>query len=90
MSATDESVPLTYAYPYVNVSFGFHVAMTLANRPIASARQSKNMWMAVWEIFISLDRGAIVIKTLTIRDESQRIRPDSPQHLNKHVRQVEA
>jgi hypothetical protein len=33
-------------HPYVNLSFGCHVAMTLAKRPMPSARQSKNMWIA--------------------------------------------
>lgn len=33
-------------YPYVNRSFGFHVAITEAKRPIAMAMQSNAIWIA--------------------------------------------
>lgn len=59
----------------MNVSFRGQVAMTLASRPMASARQSKNMWMAgkAWGELVSL--WLISQQRAVIHDSQSEIRP---------------
>lgn len=70
------------------------VAMTLAKRPMPSARQSKNICMAA-AINRSISRGLEAVseseeRALTIRDQPQTICPDAVRHLDKHEGEVEA
>lgn len=77
----------------MKTSFEGQVAMTLAKRPIASARQSKNMWIAVRKedgMSQLLSEREKKGERRTVRDEAEAVGPDAVRHLNKHVGEVQA
>ena len=75
-------------YPYVNRSFGGHVAITEAKSPIPIAIQSKAIWiarrMSIKEIGVRR-----TVKQVTIGNEPKAVRPNTIEHLDEHVCKIE-